>query len=85
MTDWTANRVPSCAGVPWSAPGVAARATTGGWRDKKAHGALRSGGCFSLGFWRVPRRAALPRTVRFAPIFLISQGLLHRSELRHGR
>ncbi len=75
----------SYSGVSWRVEGAEAGTTTGRWRDKKAHGALRSVGCFCLGFRRVPHRAALSRTVRFALIFLISLFLLHRAGLRHGR
>ena len=85
MSVWAAIRVPSCSGVSWRAQGAEAVTTTGRWRDKKAHGALRSVGCFCLRFRRVPHRAALSRTVRNAPIFLIFLFLLHRAGPRHGR
>lgn len=78
-------RIPSCSGVSWRAQRAEAGNTTGRWRDKKAHGALRSVGCFCLGFRRVPHRAALSRTARSAPIFLIFLFLSHRAGLRHGR
>ena len=78
-------RIPSYSCVPWRAWRVEAGTTTGRWRDKKAHGVLRSVGCFCLGFRRVPHRAALSRTVRCAPIFLISLFLSHRAGFRHGR
>ena len=80
-----AIRIPAHSGVSWRGQGAEAGTTTGRWRDKKAHGALRSVGCFCLGFRRVPHRAALSRTVRCAPIFMIFLSLLHRAELRHGR
>ena len=85
MSVRAAIRAQSWSGVPWRASGAEAGTTTGRWRDKKAHGALRSVGCFCLGFRRVPHRAALSRTVRRAPILLISLCLLHRAGLRHGR
>lgn len=78
-------RAQSWPGVSWRAQGAEAGTTTGRWRDKKAHGALWSVGCFCLGFRRVPHRAALSRTVRSAPIFMIFLSLLHRAGLHHGR
>ena len=78
-------RAQSWPGVSWRAQGAEAGTTTGRWRDKKAHGALRSVGCFCLGFRRVPHRVALSRTVRLSPTFLIFLRLLHRAGLRHGR
>ena len=78
-------RAQSWPGVSWRAQGAEAGTTTGRWRDKKAHGALRLGGCFCRVFRRVPRRAALARTVRCAPILLIFRILLHRAGLRHVR
>lgn len=85
MSVRAAIRAQSCSGVSWRAQGAEAGTTTGRWRDKKAHRALRSVGCFCLDFRRVPHRAALSRTVRCAPIFLIFLSLLHRAGLRHGR
>ena len=85
MISGTAIRILSCVGVSWRAQGVAAGTTTGRWRDKRAHGALRLGGCFCSGFRRVPHRAALARTVRCAPIFLIFHDGLHRAGRRHVR
>lgn len=85
MSVRAAIRILSCSGVSWRAEGAEAGTTTGRWRDRKAHGALRSVGCFCLGFRRVPHRAALSRTVRCAPIFLISLCLLHRAGMRRGR
>lgn len=84
MSGSAANRIPSCAGVSWRAPGVVAGTTTGRWRDKRAHGALRSGGCFCSWFWHVPHRAALTRTVRPAPILMISLSVLHGAGFCHG-
>ena len=85
MSVRAAIRTQSCSGVSWRAQGAEAGTTTGRWRDKKAHGALRSVGCFCSVFRRVPHRAALSRTVRCAPIFLISVFLSHRAGFRHGR
>ena len=76
---------PAYSGVSWRGQGAEAGTTTGRWRDKKAHGALWSVGCFCLSFRRVPHRAALSRTVRSAPIFMIFLSLLHRAGLHHGR
>ncbi len=85
MSVRAAIRIPSHSGVSWRGHGAEAGRTTGRWRDKKAHGALRSVGCFCSGFRRVPHSASLSRTVRCAPIFLIFPILLHRAGLRHGR
>ncbi|MBB5719765.1 hypothetical protein FHR23_002721 [Stakelama sediminis] len=85
MSVRAAIRILSCSGVSWRAQGAEAGTTTGRWRDKKAHGALRSVGCFCLFFRRVPHRVVLSRTVRPAPIFLIFLFLLYRAEFRHGR
>ncbi len=85
MSVRAAIRTPSYSRVSWRGQGAEAGRTTGRWRDKKAHGALRSIGCFCLVFLGVPHRAALSRTVRRAPIFLIFPILLHRAGLRHGR
>ncbi|MGE6741195.1 hypothetical protein ACQKGC_13060 [Allorhizobium pseudoryzae] len=85
MSSGTAIRIPSGAGVSWRAQRVAAGTTTERWRDKKAHGALRSVGCFCRDFWRVSHRAALVRTVRFAAISLIFFSDLHCVGFIHGR
>ena len=85
MSVRTAIRIPSYPRVSWRGHGAEAGRTTGRWLDKKAHGALRSVGCFCLVFRRVPHRAALSRTVRCAPIFLIFLFLSHRAGFRHGR
>ncbi|MET3645427.1 hypothetical protein ABIC60_000039 [Phyllobacterium ifriqiyense] len=85
MSGSTAIRILSCASVSWRAPRMEAGAATGRWRDKKAHGALRSVVCFCSCFWRVPHRAALARTVRCAPIFLIFLPVLHGVGSRYGR
>lgn len=78
-------RMASGAGVLWTAQRVVLGTTTEGWRDKKAHGALRSVGCFCRDFWRVSHRAALVRTVRFAAISLIFFSDLHCVGFIHGR
>jgi len=85
MSVRAAIRTQSCSGVSGRTEGAEAGTTTGRWRDKKAHGALRSVGCFCLGFRRIPHRVVLSRTVRSAPTFLIFLCLLHRAGLRHGR
>ncbi len=78
-------RILSYPSVSWMVWGVAAGVTTEGWQDKRAHGALQSGGCFCSCFWRVPHRAALARTVRLAPILLNFLTVLHRAGRRHVR
>lgn len=85
MSNGKAARIPSCAGVFWRAPGVVAGTTTEGWQDKRAHGARWLGGCFCSCFWRVPHRAALVRTVRCAPTYLIFLSVLHRVGVAHVR
>ena len=85
MTREIALRIPSCSGVRLRGRPVVAGTTTEGWQDKRAHGALRSGGCFCSCFWRVPHRVAPSRTVRSAPMFLIFRSFLHRAESRHVR
>lgn len=85
MTSGNAIRIASCAGAAWRAPRVVAGAATEGWQDKRAHGALRSGGCFCSCFWRVPHRAAQARTVRSTPISLNFRIVLHRAETHHVR
>ena len=78
-------RILSYPSVSWMVWGVAAGVTTEGWQDKRAHGALQSGGCFCSCFWRVPHRAALARTVRCALLFLIFLDDLHRAGAPHVR
>ena len=85
MSAWAVFRTPAHSGVSWRGQVAEAGTTTGRWRDKKAHGALRSVGCFCLGFRRVPHRAALSRTVRPAPILMIFLFLSHRAGFRHDR
>ncbi|MCA0850700.1 hypothetical protein [Salipiger thiooxidans] len=81
----TTLRIPTYSGVLLRGQAVAAGTTTEGWRDKKAHGARRSGGCFCRDFWPVSHRAALARTVRFAAISLIFFSVLHCAGLIYGR
>ena len=64
MSVRAAIRAQSCSGVSWRARGAEAGTTTGRWRDKKAHGALRSVGCFCLGFPLIRQCAASARNVR---------------------
>lgn len=85
MSQLGTYRMASGAGVLWRGQSVAAGTTTEGWRDKKAHGAQRSGCCFCRDFWCVPHRAALARTVRFAATSLILFSVSHCAGLIHGR
>lgn len=59
--------------------------TTVRWRDKRAQGALRSGGCFCLGFFGqthiAPLLGNVPQTIKPLAIFAFS----HLAEARHGR
>ena len=85
MTGSAFLRVPSCAGVPWSASAVGAGVTTGRWRDKTAHVARRSGGCCCWVFWRASHVAAILRTVRGNPNALIWRHFLNVARFAHGR
>lgn len=85
MTGSVANRVPSCAGVVWSASAVGAGATTGRWQDKTAHIARRSVGCFCWAFHWFPHIAAMRRNVRPPFNSLDFRHLSHIAGLRHGR
>ena len=55
----------------------AGRNTTGGWRDKKAHRALRSVGCFYWVFHRAAHCAEFLCTVPLSFIYLIICRFLH--------
>lgn len=61
------------------------RETTVRWRDKRAQGALRSGGCFCLGISSqthiAPLLGNVPQTIKPLAIFAFS----HLAEARHGR
>ena len=85
MSQLGTYRMASGAGVLWRGQSVAAGTTTEGWRDKKAHGVRRSGGCSCRDFWRISHRAALMRTVRFVAISLIFFSVSHCAGLIHGR
>ena len=78
-------RILSGSGASWSVPGVDAGAATEGWQDKRAHVALRSDGCFYLGFWRAAHVAAFLRTVRHRPIPSYFRDIPHVARRRHGR
>lgn len=85
MSDAAAIRIPSHTGVFWRALGVVASTTTEGWRDKRPHIVLRSGGCFCWVFWRVPHIATATRNVWNGRKRLFRNGFAHLAEWRHGR
>lgn len=74
MTAPMARRTLSRFFASWSAGGAVRGDTTGGWRDKRPHGATHADGCFCGVFWRVPHRAALASTVRKIDISLKMRG-----------
>ena len=78
-------RILSGSGASWRVPGVEAGAATGGWQDKRAHIARRSGVCFCLGFWPVAKISQLCRNVRKRSSTLFLRDLLNIAGLRHGR
>ena len=57
----------------------------GGWRDKRAQGALGSVGCFCLSFCCVSQCVAKIRNVRSTLIVLNLLGFLHLAEMYHVR
>ena len=57
----------------------------GGWRDKRAQGALGSVGCFYWSFRCVAQCAAKIRNVRVKLISLTLLGSLHIAEMSHVR
>ncbi|MBG6200188.1 hypothetical protein IWQ48_001306 [Labrenzia sp. EL_13] len=57
----------------------------GGWRDKRAQGALGSVGCFCWSFCCVPKCAAKIRNVRSTVTMLTLLGSLHIAEMTHVR
>ncbi|MBG6162790.1 hypothetical protein IWQ54_002453 [Labrenzia sp. EL_195] len=65
--------------------GPAACDAAGGWRDKRAQGALGSVGCFCWSFCCVAQCAAKVRKVRFTVTMLTLLGSLHIAETHHGR
>lgn len=78
------DRTMAGSGVPWRARRWSPDDTTEGWQDKRAHVALRSVGCFCLGFWSAAHVAALLRTVRRTLIPLYFRDIPHVARLRHG-
>lgn len=62
MSGSAAIRIPSCAGVSWRAPWVAAGAATGRWRDKGRTVRFGRAGCFVhiFGAFRTVRRWRAP-------------------------
>ncbi len=65
--------------------GMAACNAAGGWRDKRAQGALVSVGCFCWCLRRVSHCAAKVRNVRLLLIALILRRVLHIAEMHHVR
>jgi len=63
--------------------GTAACNAAGGWRDKRAQGALGSVGCFCWSFCCVSHCAAKVRNVRLLLIALILRRVLHIAEMSH--
>lgn len=59
--------------------------TTDRWRDKRAQGALRSGGCFCLGILSQTHIAALFGNVRRTLKPLVLFAFSHIAGARHGR
>lgn len=59
--------------------------TTDRWRDKRAQGALRSGGCFCLVILRRMHIAPLIGNVHRALKSLVSLTFSHIAGARHGR
>lgn len=85
MSRLAALRVNSGSCVPWRAQGVATANTTGGWQDKRAHIARRSGWGFCPASCRIWHIAAPGRNVRGTAKALYLCALLHIAGQRHGR
>lgn len=65
--------------------GTAACNAAGGWRDKRAQGALGSVGCFCWSFCCVSQCVGSFRNVRLPLIALTLRGVLHIVEMSHVR
>jgi len=74
-----------CPRVEQSGLGPAACDAAGGWRDKRAQGALGSVGCFCGSFCCVSQCAAKIRKVRQPLIALTLHSVLHVAEMPHVR
>lgn len=83
MTRFSSHRMISGSGVSWSARGVAAGTTTDRWRDKRAHIAPRTVGCFSWVFRCLRHIAQDCRNVSERLIFLFSLKFVHIAGFRH--
>lgn len=79
------DRTMAGAGVDWSARRWDAGNTTEGWRDKRAHLALRSVGCFCWVFRRLAHLAPLMGNVRRRPNPLYLRDISHIAGPRHVR
>ncbi|MBB4955979.1 hypothetical protein H4S14_004022 [Agrobacterium vitis] len=85
MTARVPDRTIAGAGVDWRALRGSTGNTTEGGRDKRAHIALRSVGCFCWAFRRLAHLAPLGGNVRhrLKPLYL--HDLSHIAEQRHDR
>ncbi len=79
------TRILECSRAGQSGSGPAACDAAGGWRDKRARGALGSVGCFCLSFCCVSHCVANIRNVRSTLIVLNLLGFLHLAEMHHVR
>lgn len=79
------DRALECSRVGQNGLGPAACDAAGGWRDKRAQGALGPVGCFCWSFCCVSQCAAKIRNVRSTLIVLNLLGFLHLAEMRHVR
>ncbi len=85
MTGTHGNRTLSGAGATWRTLRGKQGNTTEGGRDKRAHIALRSVGCFCRVFWSHQHLGPLCGNVRREPKPLHLIDLLHIAERRNGR
>lgn len=85
MTGTHGNRTLSGAGAMWRALRGEQGNTTEGGRDKRAHIALRSVGCFCRVFWSRQHLAPFFGNVRRKPKPLYLKDLSHIAEQRNGR
>lgn len=78
-------RTLECFCADWDEFGSAACNAAGGWRDKRAQGALGSVGCFCWSFCCVSQCVGSFRNVRLPLIALTLRGVLHIVEMSHVR
>lgn len=76
-------RTLECTRVGQSGLGPAGCDAAGGWRDKRAQGALGSVGCFCWAFCCASHCAAKVRKVRLPLITLKLLGVLHIAGMSH--